>query len=50
MTKAPCKGVGREGNMGVTLHDLGNLGECEGMNSHIPKWVPTLGVGMLMDS
>jgi hypothetical protein len=24
--------------------------ECEGMNPHIPKWVPTLGVGILMDS
>jgi hypothetical protein len=23
---------------------------CEGMNSHTPKWVPTLGVGVPMDS
>jgi hypothetical protein len=26
------------------------MGECEGMNLHIPKWTPTLGVGVPMDS
>jgi hypothetical protein len=23
--------------------------ECEGMNSHTPKWTPTLGVRILME-
>ncbi len=23
--------------------------ECEGMNPHIPKWIPTLGVGIPME-
>jgi hypothetical protein len=32
------------------IHILGSVGECEGMNPHIPKWAPTLGVGVLMDS
>ncbi len=27
-----------------------SVGECEGMNLHTPKWAPTLGVGVLMDS
>ncbi len=26
-----------------------SVGECEGMNAHIPKWAPTLEVGVLMD-
>jgi hypothetical protein len=45
-----CKGVGQEGSMGVTSHALVSVGECEGMNLHIPKSTPTLGVGVLMDS
>jgi hypothetical protein len=32
-----CKGVNQEGNPGVTSHALGSVGECEGMNTHIPK-------------
>jgi phage-related protein len=28
----------------------GSARECEGMNPHIPKWAPTLGVGVSMDS
>jgi hypothetical protein len=24
--------------------------ECEGMNPHAPKWIPTLGVRVLMES
>jgi hypothetical protein len=24
--------------------------ECEGMNPHTPKWTPTLGVGIPMES
>jgi hypothetical protein len=23
-----------------------NVGECEGMNPHIPKWAPILGMGV----
>ncbi len=29
---------------------LGSVGKCEGLNSHIPKWAPTLGVRVAMDS
>jgi hypothetical protein len=48
-TKAKaCKGVGQERSLGVTSHALGSVRECEGMNPHIPKWIPTLGVGILM--
>jgi hypothetical protein len=35
---------------GVTFHVLGSARECEGMNPHTPKWAPTLGVGVPMDS
>ncbi len=50
MTKArDCKGVGQEGGLGVTSHALENVGQCEGMNPHTPKWTPTLGVGLSMD-
>jgi hypothetical protein len=28
----------------------GSVGECEGMSTHTPKWTPTLGVGVSMDS
>jgi hypothetical protein len=37
-TKArACKGAGQEGSPGVTSHALRSVGECEGMNPHIPK-------------
>jgi hypothetical protein len=48
-TKA-CKGVGQEWSLGITFHAPRNVGECEGMNPHIPKWIPILGVRVLMDS
>jgi len=49
-TKArACKGMGQEGSMGVTSHALRSVGKCEGINLHTPKWVPILGVGVLMD-
>jgi hypothetical protein len=35
---------------GVTFHALESVGDCEGMNLHTPKWTPTLGIGVLMDS
>jgi hypothetical protein len=50
-TKARAyKGVGQKGSLGVTFHAPGSVGECEGMNFHSPKWAPTLGVGIPMDS
>jgi hypothetical protein len=44
-----CKGAGQEGSLGVTFHAPKNVGKCEGMNSHTPKLVTTLGVGVPMD-
>jgi len=43
-----CEGAGQEWNLGVTFHAPKSVGECEGMSIHIPKWVPTLGVGVLI--
>jgi hypothetical protein len=45
-----CKGVGQEGNPRVTSHAFGSVEECEGMNPHTPKWAPTLGVWIPMES
>jgi hypothetical protein len=42
--------VGQEWILGIKFHAPGSVGECEGMNPHTPKWTPTLGVGVLMDS
>ncbi len=51
VTKArACNGAGQEGSMGVPSHALENVGECEGMSFHTPKWAPTLGIGVPMDS
>jgi len=51
MTKAKaCRGVGQEWNLKVTFCVPRNVEECEGMNPHTPKWAPTLGVGVPMDS
>jgi len=50
-TKArACEGEGQEGSPGVTFHAPGSARECEGINSHTPKWAPTLGVGVPVDS
>jgi hypothetical protein len=50
-TKAKaCKGASQEGSPWFTFHAPGSVGECEGMNLHNPKWPPTLGVGVSMDS
>ncbi len=35
---------------GVTFHAHESVGECEGINPHIPKWALTLRVGVVMDS
>jgi hypothetical protein len=32
------------------LHAPKSVGECEEMNTHIPKGASTLGVGVLVDS
>jgi hypothetical protein len=49
-TKArACKGAGQEWSPKDTFHVLRNVGKCEGMKLHIPKWAPILGVGILMD-
>jgi hypothetical protein len=45
-----CKGAGQEGSPWVTSHAPGSVRKCEGMNLHMPKWVPILGVGVPMDS
>jgi hypothetical protein len=45
-----CKGASREWNSGITLHVPRSVGECEGMNPHTPKWVPTLGTRVILDS
>jgi hypothetical protein len=51
MTKArACKGMSQEGSLWVTFHTLGSVGECEGMNPHISKYTPILGIVVLMDS
>jgi hypothetical protein len=39
------KGVGRKCNLGVTFAFIG----VWGMNPHIPKWTPILGVGIPME-
>ncbi len=50
VTKArACKVMGQEGSSGVTPHDPGNVGKCEGMNLHIPKGDFILGVGVPLD-
>ncbi len=46
-TKAKAwKGAGPKCNLEVTFA----LPRSEGMNSHTPKWTPTLGVGIPMES
>jgi hypothetical protein len=49
-TKArACKGAGQQWSPWITFHTPGNVGECEGMNPHTPKWTLALGVGVSMD-
>jgi hypothetical protein len=46
-TKARAyKGAGQEWNPIVAFHALESLGKCEGNEPHIPKWAPTLGIGV----
>ncbi len=32
------------------IHNPKNVKECEGMNPHTPKWTPTLGIRVPMES
>jgi len=34
----------------ITSQAPGSVGDCEGMNSHTPRWTPTLGVRIPVDS
>jgi len=45
-----CKVTGQKGNPGVIPHALGSVRECEGIPPHTPKGIPTLGVGVSVDS
>jgi hypothetical protein len=45
-----CKGVGQKWSSVITFHAPGSVGKCERMNTHTPKWVPTWGVWISMDS
>jgi hypothetical protein len=45
-----CKGACQKGSPSVTFHAPKNVGKCEGMNPHISKWAPILGIGVPMDS
>ncbi len=45
-----CKGAGQEGSPRITSHAPGNVGECEGMNTHTPKQAFILGIRVPMDS
>jgi hypothetical protein len=50
-TKArACKGENQEGSPWIISHAPRSAGECEGINPHTPKWAPTLGIGVPMDS
>jgi len=45
-----CKVVGQEESPGVMSHVPGNVRKCQGIDLHLPKGTPTLGVGTLVDS
>jgi len=50
-TKARAyKVTGQEGSLGVRPHAPGSARLCEGIDPHSPKGIPTLGVGVPMDS
>jgi len=51
VTKArACKGASQEWSLRVTFHAPRSVRKCEGMNLHIPKWVPILEIRILMNS
>jgi hypothetical protein len=41
--------VQAENETKMTFHAPRTIGRCEAMNSHIPKWAPTLKTGIPMD-
>jgi len=45
-----CKVAGQEGSLGVRSHAPGSARKCERIDPHIPKAIPTLGVGIPVDS
>ncbi len=45
-----CKDAGQDRSPRVMSHAPGSARECEGIDLHILKGTPTLGVGVLMDS
>jgi hypothetical protein len=45
-----CEGASQVWSPWVAFHALESAKECEGMNPHTPKWAPTLGIGISMDS
>jgi len=51
VTKARgCKVAGQEKNPKVMPHAPGSARKCEGIGPHTSKGIPTLGVGVSMDS
>ncbi len=44
------KVAGQKGSTGVMLHAPGSARHCEGIDLHVPKRTPPLGVGVLADS
>ncbi len=45
-----CKVAGQEGSLGVMPHVPDSARECEGIDPHTLKGIPTLGVGVPVDS
>jgi hypothetical protein len=45
-----CKVVGQEGSPRVMSHAPGSARECEGIDLHTPKGIPTLRFGIPVDS
>jgi len=45
-----CKVTGQEGSPGIMPHAPISARECEGINPHIAKGTPTLGIGVPADS
>ncbi len=45
-----CEVVGQEGSSVIMSHVLGSARKCEGIDPHTPKGIPTLGIGIPVDS
>jgi len=44
------KVASQKGSLKVMSHALGSARKCEGIDPHTPKAIPTLGVGVSVDS